>query len=451
MIRKFFTSRSWRKFAANKLAMVSLLLIGVYLLIALAGFAGLISRDDTQVRVLPDRTPGYLEHRTFDARANVARWYVERTRLRIDRAGDVDGDVDAYRRLKGELAMAERVLADVPLDELTERVEASEALMAEVDRVLDVRDEILDEQFEIDLNIQRLERRGGREDRIAELSADREAVTARLPEAEAAGEAAVAEVEAAILEFHPMPDGLGGFWYRVRTFLGSDAQGRSISMKALFSVRIAFQIGFVVASISVVIGTLLGAAAGFFGGFVDYAVMYIVSVLSSIPTLVLLGVLVFMFFGSEIFDNPAKRPGLALVPVYCAMCLTFWVSTCRVIRGEVMKIRSLEYVQAATSIGFGRLYILFRHVIPNTAHLMFINLSLLFIGAIKSEVILSFLGLGVKGQPSWGVMISQAKDDISVGFFWEVVTASVMMFGLVLAFNIVSDALQDAFDPKHVS
>ena len=94
--------------------------------------------------------------------------------------------------------------------------------------------------------------------------------------------------------------------------------------------------------------------------------------------------------------------------------------------------------------------IMLKHVVPNTAHLMFINMSLLFIGAIKSEVILSFLGLGVKGQPSWGTMISQAKEDVSNYFFWEVGTASVLMFGLVLAFNIVSDALQDAFDPKHV-
>ena len=221
-------------------------------------------------------------------------------------------------------------------------------------------------------------------------------------------------------------------------------------LKALYSTRIAFQIGFVVAIAAVIVGTLLGAAAGFYGGWVDYIVMYVVSMLSSVPSLVLLGVLVYMFQGSEWFDNPAERPGLALVPVYAAMGMTFWVSTCRVIRGEVMKIKSLEYVQAATAIGFGRLYVLFRHVIPNTAHLMFINFALLFIGAIKSEVILSFLGLGVKGQPSWGIMISQGKDDVATLFFWEVGAASVFMFGLVLAFNILTDALQDAFDPRHV-
>jgi peptide/nickel transport system permease protein len=447
-LRRLVRSRSWRKFTANRMALVSLAFIGVYLLVALAGLFGIIDREDTQVRVLPDQTPGVLEKLSFTERATQARWYIERTRLRVDRAL---ADPAAYERLMSELALAERRIAEVPLEELAAMVTEAEARMAAVDEALDVRDEILDEELDIDLAIQRLERRDGQDARIAELQAEREVVRARLPEADAAGIAAVDRVKEQILRFQPMPTGLEGGWYGLRTLLGSDAQGRSIAMKALFSVRIAFQVGFVVAVISVIIGTFLGAAAGFFGGWIDYLVMYLVSVLSSIPTLVLLGVLVYMFFGHPLFDNPAEHPGMALVPVYCAMCLTFWVSTCRVIRGEVMKIRSLEYVEAATSIGFGRLYILFRHVVPNTAHLMFINLSLLFIGAIKSEVILSFLGLGVKGQPSWGVMISQAKDDISVYFFWEVVTASAMMFGLVLAFNVVSDALQDAFDPKHVS
>jgi peptide/nickel transport system permease protein len=232
--------------------------------------------------------------------------------------------------------------------------------------------------------------------------------------------------------------------------LGSNTLGQSISVQAFYSVKIAFQIGLVVATACVLIGTVLGSAAGFFGGWIDAIVMWLVSTLSSVPYLVLLAVLSFMFTGSTLFDNPVEHPELQLVKLYVAMGLTFWVGTARVIRGEVMKIRSLEYVQAATAIGFARPYIVLRHVIPNTFHLMFINFSLLFIAAIKNEVILSFLGLGVSGQPSWGAMISNAKDDLTNYFFWEVGAASVLMFGLVLAFNIVSDAMQDAFDPKHV-
>lgn len=114
-----------------------------------------------------------------------------------------------------------------------------------------------------------------------------------------------------------------------------------------------------------------------------------------------------------------------------------------------MKLKELEYVQAATTVGFSGMYILVRHVLPNTAHLMLINFSLLLIGAIKSEVILSFLGLGVKSGASWGIMISDSKPEVINGFFWQIGTATAFMFVLVLAFNILSDALQDVFDPKH--
>ena len=114
-------------------------------------------------------------------------------------------------------------------------------------------------------------------------------------------------------------------------------------------------------------------------------------------------------------------------------------------------LAGLLYVGAATAIGFGRIYILLRHVLPNTAHLMFISASLLFIAAIKSEVVLTFLGLGVKGQPSWGVMITDSRPQIVIGIFSQIGTATAFMFILVLAFNVFTDALQDAFDPKHVS
>ncbi|MCA9059044.1 MAG: ABC transporter permease, partial [Planctomycetaceae bacterium] len=120
------------------------------------------------------------------------------------------------------------------------------------------------------------------------------------------------------------------------------------------------------------------------------------------------------------------------------------------VRGETMRIREQEYIQAATVLGFGRLRILFRHVLPNVTYLMLINFSLLFVGAIKSEVILSFLGLGVKNVPSWGIMIRDAKYEVTNGFFWQIGAATAFMFVLVLAFNILSDALQDILDPRHV-
>jgi peptide/nickel transport system permease protein len=236
--------------------------------------------------------------------------------------------------------------------------------------------------------------------------------------------------------------------YKFRMLLGTDRDGRSIMVRSVYSIKVAIQIGLVVSLAATLIGGLLGAAAAFFGGVIDAAVVWLYSTLSSLPDLVLLGVLVFMFTDSP-FDDVTK-PYLSLVPLYAAMSLTFWIGPCRVTRGEVMKIRELEYVQAATALGFSRFYILIRHAFPNTIHLMFINFSLLFIAAIKNEVVLSFLGLGVKVGPSWGRMIQESTAQVINGYFWQIGAATAFMFVLVLAFNILSDALQDAFDPKHV-
>ena len=451
MLRRLLKHRAWRKLLGSRSAVIALGVIGVYVLIALASFFGFITLADTQLRVLPDRTPGWFGSREVNDRfMDADRLFIGRLESRMERLRSAADPADVL----SELALAERRVIDAPIEEIERLLGVAVLARDGAAAALDELEDILDAELDNELAIERylaLPDASVYAGRVAELRSEIEVLRSRAPSARVRVDETMTVLESAVDALYPTPRGFGGLVYGLRTILGSDGQGRSIMMKALYSTRIAFQIGLVVAVVSVLIGTLMGAAAGFYGKWVDYAVMYVVSVLSSIPTLVLLGVLIYMFFGSPWFDNPAERPGLALVPVYCAMCLTFWISTCRVIRGEVLKIKQLEYVQAATTIGFGRLYILVRHVIPNTAHLMFINLSLLFIGAIKSEVILSFLGLGVKGQPSWGTMIGQAKEDVTRYFFWEVGTASVFMFVLVLAFNILSDALQDAFDPKHVS
>lgn len=270
----------------------------------------------------------------------------------------------------------------------------------------------------------------------------REAAGARAGEIGPMLAAKLGEIGPAIERIMPMPTGFDGVMYKVRVLLGTDAQGRSIFLRGLYSVKVAVQVGVVVAIVSVLIGALLGSAAAYFGGWVDLVVTWLYSSLSSLPQLVLLAVLAFMFLGTD-----WER---TLVPVYAALCLTFWIGPCRVIRGEVLKIKELEYAQAAKAIGFGRVYILLRHVLPNTAHLVFINFSLLFIGAVKSEVILTFLGLGIKEGSSWGLMISQSAPEVISGIFWQIGTATVLMLVLVLAFNVLSDSLQDAFDPRHV-
>lgn len=250
------------------------------------------------------------------------------------------------------------------------------------------------------------------------------------------------DVEPILAEIYPVPSGLEGWIYKFRLMLGTDQQGRSIMLRALYSAKIAIQVGLIVSLIAVAFGSIIGAAAGYFGGIIDHVVIWLYSTFSSIPYLVLLVVLAFMFTGS-MFEG-------TLIPLYVAFCLTYWIGPCRVTRGEALKLKSLDYVQAAQALGAGKSRILLRHIIPNTSHLMFINSSLLFIGAIKGEVVLTFLGLGLKEGASWGIMISQSKPEVVSGFFWQIGAATFFMFVLVLAFNVLTDALQDAFDPKHV-
>lgn len=448
MIGRFLGSRGMRRLRRSRLAMVSLGVIGVYFAAAVAVTLGAISRDDTKMRVGPNRLPGFLERINAERRYDFGKWYVAELSGVFGRAQRA-GDERAAREVLDAFALAERRIARGSPGALMPVYETMEAAWKDLDHALAVREDLADERYVLRAELHEARQAGAEASAAAERLGE---VEARLSEIRPRVEELYRQVEGAIGVLLPMPEGIDGLAYRLRIALGTDSKGASISSQAVYSVKIAFQVGFVTALLAVLIGTMLGASAAYFGGWVDHLVLWIVSTLSSIPYLVLLAVFVYMFQAPALapwFDNP-DRPSLGLVPLYAAFGLTFWIGTCRVVRGEVMKIKELEYVQAATALGFGRLTILLRHIIPNTAHIMFINFSLLFIGAIKSEVILTFLGLGVKGQSSWGIMISHGADGVTNFFFWEVGAATVFMFVLVLAFNIVSDALQDAFDPKHV-
>ncbi|MBX3321951.1 MAG: ABC transporter permease [Phycisphaeraceae bacterium] len=450
MMVKLFKSRGARKFRRNKLAMVALGVIGLYFFVAVAVFFGVLDLRDCNQRVLPGRSYGFLQKPDQEKRFDELTWYVrQHLQPSLNAPGGLAQAPDASQRIEA-VALAERTIVNAsPADvdrlwqQLREHFDTLDDAWLERE---DIRYEINDIEVVLDDELDPDER-ASLEAELADLQLENAEVYKIIAQA-------MPRVEAALLDLMPMPTGWGGLVYSFRTFLGSDESGRSVAVRSFYSIKIAFQVGLIASLMSVTIGTILGGLAGFYGRWVDHLVMWLVSTLSSVPYLVLLAVLIYIVRGNalfaELFDNPTERPGLALVPVYAAFGLTFWIGTCRVIRGEVMKIKQLEYVQAATAIGLGRFRILIKHVIPNTSHIMFINFSLIFIGAIKSEVILSFLGLGVKGQPSWGILISLGREDVQNFFFWTVLTATVLMFGLVLAFNIVSDALQDAFDPKHV-
>jgi peptide/nickel transport system permease protein len=140
--------------------------------------------------------------------------------------------------------------------------------------------------------------------------------------------------------------------------------------------------------------------------------------------------------------------GKGLTTICLVLGLTSWVGLARPIRGEFMKHKEREYVQAARSLGAGNSRRIFIHILPNVSHLIIINFSFLFVSAIKTEVILSYLGMGVQGVPSWGTMIDEAKLELARGVWWQLAAATVAMLIVVLALNILIDALRDALDPK---
>ncbi len=453
-------SRAFRTFVRDKAAVVALGIIGVYLSIAVLiigaqlvnaiGQRVGIDLSDTFVirelslersleRVGPDSLPGFFETADPDRRLEHVDYYLSR----IERALERDDPKVALEAIHD----AERDVVDAPVDEIRNLLAQAKAQLKAVDGVY-LKLELLRE----DLAFAR--------DDLADAASTEEAdetrteieqLIADMPEAEAAVVAAIDELDQDTLALMPWPTGFAGFMYDARLLLGTDTQGRSILWRAVYSIRVATQVGLVSAIIAVVVGAFLGAAAGFFGGWVDHAIVWLYSTLSSVPYIVLLTVVAFVFSSMEVTVPFTRGVQVhqTLIPMYVAFGVTFWIAPCRQIRGEALKIRSLDYVQSATSVGAGRFHILRKHVIPNVLFLVFINFSLIFIGAIKSEVILSFLGIGVVGQPSWGVMISESKSEVLNQFFWQIGTATAFMFGLVLAFNVFSDALQDAFDPKH--
>jgi ABC-type dipeptide/oligopeptide/nickel transport system permease subunit len=218
-------------------------------------------------------------------------------------------------------------------------------------------------------------------------------------------------------------------------WFGTDIFGRDVFAKVLHGTQIAMSVGLVAALIAIPIGVILGALAGYFGGWVDDFITWLYTTFSSIPNIMLL-ISITMILGKGIFA------------VYIALGATSWVTLCRLIRGEVIKHKEREYVQAAGAIGGGHFRKLFLHILPNVTHIVIINTSLQFQFAIKSEVILSYLGLGVQGEPSWGTMIDDAKLELSRGVWWQLAGATTAMFLVVLAFNLLGDALRDSLDPK---
>jgi ABC-type dipeptide/oligopeptide/nickel transport system permease subunit len=222
-------------------------------------------------------------------------------------------------------------------------------------------------------------------------------------------------------------------------WFGTNINGQDIFARAIAGTKTAFEVGLVVAVSATLIGGVLGSVAGYFNGtIIDEVIMWLYGCIDAIPFYLFVAAIAF-----AMKDVPYA--------MHVAMIATFWSSTCRIVRGEVIKIRNLEYIQAAHAIGVKPMTIIYRHITPNTFHILLVQGTIAFVGAIKSEVILTFLGLGVVDGVSWGTMLSESINDVLRGHFGNFLAASGFLFFLVIAFNMFADALQDATDPKKIS
>jgi len=204
--------------------------------------------------------------------------------------------------------------------------------------------------------------------------------------------------------------------------------------RAIASAATAFQVGLSVAAASTVAGAGLGAIAGWLHRrWADEIIQWLMGVLDSIPFYLLVAAVAFAMRGSA-------------GAMQFAMIATFWTGTARLVRGEVLRLKQRSFVESARAIGLPGGRILTRHVLPNTAHILLVQATLVFVAAIKTEVILSFLGLGINDGISWGLMLAESTQEVLAGQFANFLAASGCLFLLLMGFNLLADCLQDALD-----
>lgn len=218
--------------------------------------------------------------------------------------------------------------------------------------------------------------------------------------------------------------------------LGGDRLGRDVLDKAIKGTQISVFVGVLAAVLATVIGTVLGALAGFFGGKVGDFLEWLYNVFEAIPGILLI------FAFAAVF-------GRGIGTVVLILGLAGWTGLYRQVRAEFMKHGGREYVRAAEAIGASAWSRMFKHILPNISHVILVRMSLLVVGFIKSEVILSYLGLGVGVEDvSWGTMLAEAQSELILGHWWQLAAATLFMAVFVTAFSLMADAVRDALDPK---
>ncbi len=221
------------------------------------------------------------------------------------------------------------------------------------------------------------------------------------------------------------------------TLLGTDVLGRSVLFRVLAGAQTAVTIGFLTTALVIPFGTALGLAAGYFGGRVDAFITWLYSVVVSIPDILLITAISYAL-------------GKGLGSMCMALAATSWVGPMRLVRGEVLKHKGREYVLAARALGASPARVMFVEILPNVLHVAIVSATLVLLGAVKAEVILTYLGLGIQDGASWGLLIAGAAQDLTNGIWWPLAGAVTAMFLLIYALSVVGDALRDALDPRVV-
>ena len=238
--------------------------------------------------------------------------------------------------------------------------------------------------------------------------------------------------------------------------LGTDKVGQDILYQSLKSIRVALVIGTLTTLIMLPFALLLGIMAGYFSGWIDDVIQYIYTTLNSIPSVLLIAAAVLMMqvyieTHPDIFETIASRADLRLLFLCIILGITSWTGLCRLLRGETMKLRELEYIQAAHAFGVSHWRIISRHILPNVMHIVLIATVMDFSGLVLAEAVLSYVGVGVDPSTiSFGTMINAARLEMAREpmVWWALMAAFGFMFTLVLSANLFADAVQNALDPR---
>ena len=238
--------------------------------------------------------------------------------------------------------------------------------------------------------------------------------------------------------------------------LGTDKVGEDVFYQAIKSIRTGLVIGSLTTMIMLPLAITFGIMAGFFRGWVDDVIQYVYTTLNSIPGVLLIAasilmVQVYMSNHAEDFNSLIVRSDMRLLFLCLILGVTSWTGLCRMLRAETLKLREMEYVQAAQALGVKRGTILIRHILPNVMHIVLISVVLDFSGLVLAEAVLSYINIGVDPTTySWGNMINGARLEMAREpvVWWSLVASFVFMFSLVLAANLFADTVRNAFDPR---